>query len=99
MTQAELIENCANRSWNSRSAFSMINSLMEKGLVRESGFTRCGKSYGRTFEAPITRSQYWEKIIVEQLPPSKIPDFLNALLLKLAPVKPDILQEIQKSIS
>ena len=50
MAQTEVVKTCVDRKWKERSIFSMLNSLMEKGVLREVGFVRSGKTYARTFE-------------------------------------------------
>ena len=50
MAQTEVVSTCVDRKWKERSIFSMLNSLMEKGVLREVGFVRSGKTYARTFE-------------------------------------------------
>ena len=49
MSLGELIEASPNRSWRDRSGFSIINSLIKKGLLREEGFVHSGKTIARTF--------------------------------------------------
>lgn len=44
MAQGEVVAAC---KWKSRSIFSMLNSLMEKGLLKATGYERSGK---HTFE-------------------------------------------------
>lgn len=52
MAQGEVVAAC---KWKSRSIFSMLNSLMEKGLLKATGYERSGKTYARTFEAACRR--------------------------------------------
>ncbi|MGN0983457.1 MAG: BlaI/MecI/CopY family transcriptional regulator [Gemmiger sp.] len=80
LTQSELVDACVNRSWKDRSVFSMVNSLMKKGLLREVGFVRAGKTYARTFEAALSRTDYLAQLLVEQLPQSQLPALVEALL-------------------
>ena len=44
MAQTEVVKTCVDRKWKERSIFSMLNSLMEKGVLREVGFVRSGKT-------------------------------------------------------
>lgn len=58
MAQTEVIHTCEDRKWKERSIFSMLNSLMAKGVLREVGFVRSGKTYARTFEPAISHAEY-----------------------------------------
>ena len=60
MAQTEVVSTCVDRKWKERSIFSMLNSLMEKGVLREVGFVRSGKTYARTFEPAMTHAEYLE---------------------------------------
>lgn len=42
LAQTEVIHTCEDRKWKERSIFSMLNSLMAKGVLREVGFVRSG---------------------------------------------------------
>ena len=68
MAQTEVIHTCEDRKWKERSIFSMLNSLMAKGVLREVGFVRSGKTYARTFE---------------QLPAKQFPELLASLLQRV----------------
>ena len=57
MAQTEVIHTCEDRKWKERSIFSMLNSLMAKGVLREVGFVRSGKTYARTFEPAISHAE------------------------------------------
>lgn len=58
MAQTEVVKTCVDRKWKERSIFSMLNSLMEKGVLREVGFVRSGKTYARTFEPAMSHAEY-----------------------------------------
>ena len=74
MAQTEVVSTCVDRKWKERSIFSMLNSLMEKGVLKEVGFVRSGKTYARTFEPAMSHAEYLAEVIVEQLPADQFPD-------------------------
>lgn len=50
LTGADIIQlSGENKSWKSSSIHILINSLLKKGAIREQGFVKTGKGYGRTF--------------------------------------------------
>ena len=63
--------------------FSMLNSLMEKGVLREVGFVRSGKTYARTFEPAMSHAEYLASVIAEQLPAKQLPELIAALMQKV----------------
>lgn len=80
MAQTEVVATCVDRKWKERSIFSMLNSLMEKGVLKESGFVRSGKTYARTFEPAMSQPDYLASLIAAQLPVKEYPALLQALL-------------------
>lgn len=80
MTQGEVVSTCENRSWKERSVFSMLNGLLNKGLIHEVSFVRSGKTYARTFEASMTQAEYLASVVSSQLPTDEYPALLSALL-------------------
>lgn len=80
VTPPEIISKSENRSWKERSVFSMVHSLLQKGLIREVGLVRSGKTYARTLEAAMTRADYFATVVSEALTQEEYPAFLAALL-------------------
>ena len=88
MAQTEVVSTCVDR------IFSMLNSLMEKGVLKESGFVRSGKTYARTFEPAMSHAEYLAVLIAAQLPVNEYPALLQALL-RNADVTPELQKELR----
>lgn len=73
MAQTEVVKTCVDRKWKERSIFSMLNSLMEKGVLREVGFVRSGKTYARTFEPAMSHAEYLPRSLQSSCPRSSFP--------------------------
>ena len=73
MAQTEVVKTCVDRKWKERSIFSMLNSLMEKGVLREVGFVRSGKTYARTFEPAMSHADTWPRSLQSSCPRSSCP--------------------------
>lgn len=97
MAQTEVVSTCVDRKWKERSIFSMLNSLMEKGVLKEVGFVRSGKTYARTFEPAVSHAEYLAQVVVEQLPAESLPELLSALL-KQVEITPTIQKELRAAV-
>ncbi len=51
------------KTWKDSSVHILLNGLLQKGAIREAGFVRRSKTYGRTFEPTLTREEYFAKTI------------------------------------
>lgn len=101
MAQTEVVKTCVDRKWKERSIFSMLNSLMEKGVLREVGFVRSGKTYARTFEPAMSHAEYLASylasVIAEQLPAKQLPELIAALMQKVE-TTPAIQKEMRAAL-
>ena len=97
MAQTEVVSTCVDRKWKERSIFSMLNSLMEKGVLREVGFVRSGKTYARTFEPAMSHAEYLASVIAEQLPAKQLPELIAALMQKVE-TTPAIQKEMRAAL-
>ncbi len=80
LSRAALLKKAEEQTWKPNSVHILINSLLKKGALREAGFTRSGKTYGRTFVAAMTCDQYYANTIVSSKTIPSIPGLLGALL-------------------
>lgn len=58
MSRSEIIEASPERSWKQSTIHLLLNSLLEKGAIEVCGFTRAGKTYGRTFAPTLSACEY-----------------------------------------
>ena len=59
LTRGEILEYSVDKNWKDNSIHILLNRLLAKDAVREGGFARSGKSYGRLYEAAITGEAYY----------------------------------------
>lgn len=58
MSLNDLILASPDRCWKDRSGFSIINSLITKGLLKEDGYVHSGKTIARTFSPEISYTDF-----------------------------------------
>ena len=58
-----------------RSIFTLLNGLMDKGMVQEAGFVRSGKTYARTFQPTMTRPEWYANAVYNSLDGKKQTSF------------------------
>ena len=59
LTRGEILELSVDKNWKDNSIHILLNRLLAKGAIAESGFARSGKSYGRLYEAMISGEEYY----------------------------------------
>lgn len=82
MSQSAIIdkakESCT-MAWKERSIFSMINSLLEKGIIEEDSFIRSGKTYARTFKPTTSRAEFYAHLVFDSLSEKELREFKSCL--------------------
>ena len=59
LTRGEILDQSVDKNWKDNSIHILLNRLLAKGAIAESGFARSGKSYGRLYEARLTGEAYY----------------------------------------
>lgn len=59
LTRGEILDLSVDKNWKDNSIHILLNRLLSKGAIAESGFARSGKSYGRLYEAVLTGEDYY----------------------------------------
>jgi len=79
LTGAEIKSLSINKSWKDSSIHILINSLLKKEAIREAGFVRTGKGYGRTFEPTESGENYYAGILASVAEKTNIKTLFSAL--------------------
>ena len=58
LSRSDLLERSCDKSWKDSSVHILLNGLLQKEMIREVGFVKRSKTYGRTFLPTMTREAY-----------------------------------------
>jgi len=58
LTASEIIEHSTDKTWKDSYVHLLINSLLNKGMIRAEGFAKTTKNYARTFTPAVTKAEY-----------------------------------------
>ena len=61
LARFEILEQADNPSWSPNTIHILLNSLLKKEAIREAGFVKRTKTYGRLYDVNITRAGYFSK--------------------------------------
>lgn len=93
LSRSELLDHGEEKTWKDSSIHILLNSLLAKGIIREAGFVRCSKTYGRTFEPTMSREEYYIGSIFSHRHKPAILGLMGALL-----ERPEVTQETLDSV-
>ena len=80
LSRADLLTRSEEKSWKDSSVHILLNGLLLKGAIREAGFVKRSKTYGRTFEPALTREEYFAATIFSHRNKPQIVGLIQALL-------------------
>lgn len=72
LTASEIIEQSTDKTWKDSYIHLLINSLLDKGMIRAEGFAKTTKNYARTFVAAVSEEAYAVQQIAGRKPLSTL---------------------------
>lgn len=72
LTASEIIEQSTDKTWKDSYIHLLINSLLDKGMIRAEGFAKTTKNYARTFVAAVSEEAYAAQQIAGRKPLSTL---------------------------
>ena len=94
LSRSDLLERSEQKSWKDSSVHILLNGLLQKEAIREAGFVKRSKTYGRTFSPTLTREEYFATTIYSHTNKPEIVG-LFAALLKREDITPDQLAQME----
>jgi predicted transcriptional regulator len=86
------------KSWKDSSVHILLNGLLQKGAIREVGFVKRSKTYGRTFLPNLTREEYFAVTVFSHKHQPDIVGLIEALL-KREDISSEQLSAIKKLVA
>ncbi len=80
LSRSDFLERGEQKSWKDSSVHILLNGLLAKKAIREAGFVKRSKTYGRTFLPTMTREEYYAMTIFSHRYQPKIVGLMEALL-------------------
>lgn len=63
LSRADILEQSKDKSWKDNSIHILLNGLLKKEFIKEAGFTRSGKVWGRLYAPTFTAEEYYADLI------------------------------------
>ena len=80
LSRSDLLERSGDKSWKDSSVHILLNGLLQKEMIREVGFVKRSKTYGRTFLPTMTREEYFAAVVFSYRRQPKLVELVQALL-------------------
>ena len=80
LSRSDLLARSAEKSWKDSSVHILLNGMLQKNVIREAGFVKRSKTYGRTFTPTMTREEYFAATVFSHRNKPQIVGLIEALL-------------------
>ena len=80
LSRSDLLERSTEKTWKDSSVHILLNGMLQKGVIREAGFVKRSKTYGRTFSPTLTREEYFAATVYSHRYKPSIVGLVEALL-------------------
>ena len=80
LSRADLLARSEEKNWKDSSVHILLNGLLDKGAIREHGFVKRSKTYGRTFVPTMTREEYFANTVFSYRYKPEMSGLIQALL-------------------
>lgn len=98
LSRSDILERSQEKGWKDSSIHILLNGMLQKNAIREAGFVKRSKTYGRTFEPTMTREEYYVSVALSRKhAPSKV-GLVDALLRIGKPTEEE-LQQIKQLVN
>lgn len=88
LSRSDLLEQSEDKSWKDSSVHILLNGLLQKEMIREAGFVKRSKTYGRTFLPTMSREEYFAAVVFSYRRKPRLVELIAALLSR-----PDITED------
>ena len=82
LSRSDLLERSEEKNWKDSSIHILLNGLLQKEAIREAGFVKRSKTYGRTFIPTLTREEYFARMIFSFRNKPNLVGLMEALLAR-----------------
>lgn len=96
LSRGDIINLSVNKTWKDSSIHILLNGLLSKGAIKEDGFVRSGKVWGRLYAENISCEKYYAETVFADSSKEVLPLLFSALIRssELSPELIDALEEM-----
>lgn len=98
LSRSDLLERSSEKSWKDSSVHILLNGMLHKGVIREVGFVKRSKTYGRTFLPTLSREEYFAATVYSHKHKPDIVALIQALLSR-DDITPEQLDRIKQIVT
>lgn len=97
LARYEILEESVDPSWSPSTIHILLNGLLKKEAIREAGFIKRTKTYGRLYAANVSREEFYSETLLRGKGAQSIPAFFS-MLLRSDDLTEETVDELEKML-
>ncbi len=94
LSRGDILDLSTEKTWKDNSIHILLNGMLKKEAIKEAGFARSGKVWGRLYAPNITIDEYYGENVFSKNGSDSVPLLFSALL-KRSDITPELLHELR----
>lgn len=97
LSRSDILDLSVDKTWKDNSIHIILNGMLKKEAIKEDGFARCGKVWGRLYAPNITVDEYYAENVFSKSDTKSLPLLFSALI-NSEEVTPQLLDELEETL-
>ena len=97
LSRSDLVGDYPEKTWKDTSVHILLNGLLKKGAIKEVGFVKRSKTFGRIFLPTLSREQYFATMIFSHRYKPQIVPLIRELMNR-GDISPDDMTKIKEIV-
>lgn len=94
LSRSEILTLSTSKTWKDSSIHILLNGLLNKNAIKEAGYVRSGKTFGRLYAANISCQEYYAKNVFAGSSKEVLPMLFSALIQSDG-ISPELINELE----
>ena len=94
LSRSEILALSTGKTWKDSSIHILLNGLLNKNAIKEAGYVRSGKTFGRLYAANISCQEYYAKNVFAGSSKGVLPMLFSALIQSDG-ISPELIDELE----
>jgi len=98
LSRSEIMALSSEKTWKDSYIHILLNGLLNKNAIKEAGYVRSGKTFGRLYAAAISCADYYARSVFAFGNRKTLPMLFSALI-QSNEISPELIDELEEMLA
>lgn len=94
LSRGEILALSTEKTWKDNSVHILLNGMLKKDAIKEAGFARSGKVWGRLYAPNVSIDEYYNENLFSQTSKKEFPLLFSAMINR-EDITPELIDELE----